>query len=64
MYKGIGQYFPFHVEMKPFQRDKTTFTLGYVVRIFGKEPFPLECARKRMRPTKKVYLKRNSVILF
>lgn len=39
MYKGIGQNFSFHVEMNPFQRDKTAFTLGYTVRILGKHLF-------------------------
>lgn len=39
MYKGIGQNFSFHVEMNPFQKDKTAFTLGYTVRIFREAPF-------------------------
>lgn len=39
MYKGIGQNFSFHVEMNPFQRDKTAFTLGYTVRTLGKHLF-------------------------
>lgn len=64
MYKGIGQYFPFHVEMKPFHRDKTTFTLGYIVRIFGKQLFPLKPAQRRTRSRKNVYLQGNSIILF
>lgn len=46
MYKGIGQYFPFHVEMNPFQRDKTAFTLGYTVRILENPP-PLYICRER-----------------
>lgn len=48
MYKGIGQYFPFHVEMNPFQRDKTAFTLGYTVRILGKHLlFPYMCIKRK-----------------
>lgn len=39
MYNGIGQYFPFHVEMNLFQRRNTAFTLSYAVRILGEAPF-------------------------
>lgn len=67
MYKGIGQYFPFHVEMNPFQRDKTAFTLGYTVRILGKHLlFLYVCIEskkgKHLMPHKKVYLKVISTI--
>lgn len=67
MYKGIGQYFPFHVEISPFQRDKTAFTLCYTVRILGKHHFsPLHVQGKgrgwHIMPHKKVYLKGISTI--
>lgn len=69
MYKGIGQYFPFHVEMNPFQRDKTAFTLGYTVRILGKHLlFPLHAHQKKGKrkkhsvPSMKVYLKERSTV--
>lgn len=55
MYKGIGQNFSFHVEMNPFQRDKTAFTLGYTVRILGKHlffsPFHLGKWKKERKQT-------------
>lgn len=50
MYKGIGQYFPFHVEMNPFQRDKTAFTLSYTVRILGKH------VRERKKEVKQTFI--------
>lgn len=53
MYKGIGQNFSFHVEMNPFQRDKTAFTLSYTVRTLGKHLFLSE--EKENEKKKKVF---------
>lgn len=53
MYKGIGQYFPFHVEMNPFQKGQNHFHPWLHCGDFWEAAFSLKCAQKGIRPIRK-----------
>lgn len=52
MYKGIGQYFPFHVEMNPFQKGQNSFHPRLYSQDFREAPFLFQHAAGRKKGSK------------
>lgn len=64
MYKGIGQYFPFHVEMNPFQKGQNLFHPWLHCEDFWEAALSLKCAQKEICPIRKLIWRENQWVYF